>query len=240
MKNSNYIKNAYKGLLLNFYFDYKSLISVSAIITLSLVVFDFLVTIIVLQFSNSMSNENSGVLVVGFVTMLIALGIYASLSTSKSEMKAKFAFPINRMTFAVSNLIALILGSLTMLMVITMIAPIEVVLFSIAAKFSDKLIYVNEVTLNTYLIGFISSWVYMIAFGSILHCMFMFIRRYTLVSLIVIAALILSVITFGWLGNIVRFLFLEQSLFMLVLKLGVISLVLNVLAFIPTKTMEVA
>jgi hypothetical protein len=238
---SKNIKHGYKGLMLNFYLDFKKIISISTIVVLSLTTFDFIVTLLIAQFSKSYGSERSaGVLLIGSVIMLIAFCIHTIKSTSKDTIKSKFAFPINRLMYSVVNFIAIVIGSLIMMMIITIIAPFEMILYRVTALFTDKLYYLSMVTLNNLFVGFISSWMYLIAISSLLYFIFMYIRKYTIVSLIVITISIFSILTFGWLGNIISFVFLEQNLGIFVLKLSAVTIITHLLAYIPTKTMEVA
>lgn len=232
-------KNSYKGLLLNFYYDIKKTIIIGIIITLSITLFSLLLNIILIQF-NEPTSSNSGMLVVGFFVMLISLFIYVINSTSKVELFSKFSFPINRLIYAISNFIAIVIGSFLMLMVITIMTPIEVLLTKFISIFTIKLLYLNNITLYGYIVGFLSAWGYMIALGSITYCIFMYIRKYKIFSLLVLALLITLILSFGWLGNILQFIFFESNLALLMIKLLSISIVTNILGYIPLKKMEVA
>ena len=238
MNSKNNIKNAYKGLLLNFYFDFKKVVSLGIIVTLSITLFNFIMTIIMMNIDYS--TENSGVLMIGFFTMLITLFVYTILSTSREELHSKFAFPINRSVYAISNLFSILAGAFVMLLITTIILPIEIFLLKFVSLFTDKLIFLNTVTLPEYIRGFISSWGYMVALASVTYCIFMFIRKYMMYTLPAIAILFTCLISFGWLGDIVEFIFAEQNLSVLMIKLLSITLVSHILGFIPLKRMEVA
>lgn len=236
---SSALRNSYKGLMYNFYLDLKKVLKIGTIIVVSLTAFDFFISAIVAQYSKSSASENSGTLIVGFAAMLIALCIHMAASTSRYELRSKFAFPITRRMYALVNLITIALGALAMMMVLTIVAPIEMALYQLLSLFSVKLMFFNEVTLGNYLIGFASSWLYMVTLASVVYMMMMFIRRYMIPSLVVLALTVFSLFTFGWIGPVIGFLFAESRLWMLALKLLLITGVAHGLAYIPMKNLEV-
>lgn len=234
------IKNGYKGLLLNFFYDMKKTAKIGVIITLSILLSNFLLNIIVMQFDGGDSNSNSGIMMIGFITMLITLFVYVVVSTSKVELYSKFSFPINRRIYAISNFLVLVVGSLALLMIVTILSPVELMLFKLVELFSDQFIYINIMTLGGFIEGFITSWLYLIAISSVSYCVFIYIRKYMIASLLTLAVLATMIISFGWLGNIIQFIFLEQNLGLFVAKLLSISVISHLLGYIPLRKMEVA
>lgn len=238
MVSNNIVKNAYKGLLYNMFLDLRKTILVGVITALSLAVFDVIMALIFININEYSSNDGSGSLFTGAIIMLFALIIH--IVTSKDSIQSKFAFPINRSIYAVANVLFLAVGSFVLLASITIVAPFEVLILSFIDLISEKMVYVNPITLNSYMLGFISSWGYLLAFGSVTYCLFMYVRQYVIYSVPVITIIITSVFLFGWFGDIINFLFMEDNLLILIGKLLVITIISHLLGFIPLKRMEVS
>lgn len=239
MNSKNTVKNAYKGLLLNFFIDLRSTAIVGGIIVISISVFDIIMTIIFLNLDEHISNDGTGTIFTGAIVMFVALLIHVIGSTSQNDMHSKFAFPINRTIYAVSNFLFILFGSFILLAIVTILAPVEMFLYGFLELVTHKIIYLNQITFHSFLVGFAATWAYLLAFGSLTYGIFMYIRRYKLYTLPVIAIVITSVFAFGWFGDIIRFFFLEDSLLLLIVKLLVITIISHILGFIPLKRMEV-
>jgi len=237
MNSYNIVTNAYKGLLYHMFLDLKRTVFIGVVISLSLMVFDFVMTIIFVNINEISSNDGGGTLFSGVIVMMIALIIHTI--KSKDDMNGKFAFPINRTIYGVSNLLFLIVASFILLATVSIVAPVEIIIFTLADLVCDKLVYINPVTLKSFTTGFIASWAYLVAFASITYCLSMYLKKYLYYTLPVLTIIITCIIMFGWFGDIIRFLFLENNVSYLVLKLLLITLVSHTLGFIPLKRMEV-
>jgi|LGOV01.1.fsa_nt_gb hypothetical protein len=239
MNSKNIVINAYKGLLYNFYLDLKTTALIGLVIVSSTAVFNIVLALIFLNINGSSSNDGSGALFIGGVIMLITFIIHIIASTSIEGIHGKFSFPINRLIYAVSNFMFMIFGSFVLLAILTIFAPFEVLIYRFIELLTGKLLYLNTITLDSFLIGFISSWAYLFSFASIAYALFMYIRRYLLYTLPILTILILCVFLFGWFGDIIAFTFLETNLYILLLKLVGIAIVSHILGFIPLKRLEV-
>lgn len=239
MNSNKKVINAYKGLFTTLLLDLRRTIIIGLMIIASLALFNFVLTIVFISFDEQISNDGVGSIFMGGIVMLIAFVIHIIISTSGEELHGKFTFPIDRSVYAVTNFVFIICGSFVLLAVVTIVAPVEMLLYYLVEVTSHKIIFINQITLKSYLMGFAATWAYLIFFGSITYGIFMYIRKYPLYSLPVIAIIFTTVLGFGWLGNIVAFLFLEDSLGVLVIKLLSIAVIANGLGYIPLKRLEV-
>jgi hypothetical protein len=233
------VKNAYKGLMLNFYYDMKKIAMIGVIIMLSMMVATILLNVITLK-SGSDINNNSGIMFSGFIVMMITLFVYVIVSTSKVELYSKFSFPINRRIYAIANFIVLCAGSFALLMIVTIFSPVEFGIYELLSTITDKFIYINNITLDGFINGFITCWLFLLTVSSVSYCIFIYIRKYMIVTLLVLAVVATIVIAFDGLIDVYRFLFLEKSVLLFAIKTLVISLVSHLLAYIPLKRLEVA
>ena len=234
--NSKNTKRAFKGVMLNFYFDFRKYLIIGALVILIITLIDFFGTIKGYH-ANNYLGDTSGIFIIGFIVMLIAQGIFILQSSSSNGIRKKFMFPINRISYAAATFISIILGSLAMLMAVTMIAPIEMLLFKVGSLFSKKIIYISTLTISNFITGFISSWAYMVASASIVHLILVYFKIYKITGLIVLVAII--IISYIINIDIAHFIIMENNFGMLILKLSVISISSHLLAFIPTRNMEV-
>ncbi len=239
MNSSNVILNAFKGLFLNLYFDLRKTIKMSTIVVVSIALFDFVMVAMFLGLDEDMSNDASGVLVFGTVAMTVAFCVYTILSTSKEKLREKFSFPINRKIFALSNFVFYMIGSLILLAILTILAPMEVLGYKLLEMFSDKFMYISLVTLESYFVGIMSAWAVMLMLGSLTYCITIYIRRYIQYALPIITVLFASMFLFGWVSNILEFLFQERNLFLMVLKLVGFSILFHFLGYIALTQTEV-
>lgn len=237
MKSNNVIKNAYKGLFYNMLLDLKKTVCFVIIISLSIAAFNIVLALIFMNVNEVSTHDGSGSLFSGVIVILVVLFIHIIKTQETSQ--SKFSFPINRLIYAVTNFVFLLVSSFILLAAVTIVAPIEVGIIRLIDVLTDKLVYVNAITLNSFIIGFVASWGYLFAFGSVTYCLFMYIKKYSMYTIPVITLIFTSIFVFGWFGEIIQFLFLEGHLGVLIFKLSIIGIIANVIAFVPLKRMEV-
>lgn len=233
------VSKAFNGLLLNLYFDLRKTLQISTIVVISIALFDFGMVTIFLGLDEDISNDASGILVFGTVAMIIAFSVYTVMSTSKEKLREKFAFPINRTIFAISNFLFYIIGSFLLLGIISILAPFEILLYKLVEVVSDKFLFLNLITLDAYLIGFVAAWGLIIAIGSFAYAVAMYVRQYTVYAVPILGVLFASIFLFGWFGEILNLVFQETNLLLLTLKLLGFSVVCHGLGYIALRTTEV-
>jgi len=229
----------YKGLLFSYFLDFKKTIKVSSIVVITIAFFDFGMVTMFLRFNEDVTNDISGILFFGTIAMIIAFSIYSVISTSKDKMSEKFSFPINRKVFAITNFLFSVLGSFGLLAVLTLLAPIEVLLYKFVDLTTDKFMYVNLITVDSFIIGFISAWAIMIGIGSLSYSIAIFIREYTYYTISILVVLLASLFMFGWFEEVLKFVFSEDTLILFVLKLIVFSLIFHGIGYVALKHKEV-
>lgn len=240
MDSNKVVSSAYKGLFLNQYFDLRKTLLISSIVIISISLFDFAMVILFLQLNEDMSNDASGILVFGTIAIIIAFSIYMILSTSKEKLREKFSFPIDRKIFAISNFSFSFIASFLLIVTITVFASIELLLYKLLDLVSNKFMYVNLITLESYITGLISTWMIIIAAGSFVYCISLYSRLYLQYFLPILGVLFTSIFLFGWIPDIIVFMFFEESLYLLVLKLLSFSLICHGFGFLALKKTEVA
>jgi len=238
MNSKKVVINAYKGLFVNFLLDLRKTAFIAFLIICTIVFVDFVMSIIFVSVNQDIFRVFGPFFIGGFV-MMFAFTIHVIMSTSPDEMYGKFTFPINRSVYGITNFVFLIIGSFILLAIVTIVAPIEMFLYQILELSTHKILYLNEVTLNSFIIGFTATWAYLFCFGSLTYGIFMYIRNYTLYSLLTLTIVISIVVMFGWLGDVTSFIFLEHNLLILIIKLISIAIISNILGFIPLKRLEV-
>ncbi len=239
MNSSKITSHAFKGIFLNLYFDLRKTLKISTIVVVSIALFDFVMVSLFLRLNEDMSNDATGILLFGTIAMIIAFCVYVVLSTSKEKLREKFSFPVNRKIFAISNFLFYMVGSFILLGILTILAPIEVLLYKLLEVMSDKFMFLNFVTLESYFVGLISAWAIMIAIGSLTYCLSLYIRKYLQYSLPLITITFASIFLFGWFIPITEFLFLEENLLLFVLNLLMFSIICHGIGYIALSKTEV-
>lgn len=244
MDSKKYYISYIKGFLINSLLESKTPLIIALSITMGIVLFNYIVYISMLVFSNiNSTHDNEGALSVGFITVIIVLIISTFLATSNKDIGRRFVFPINRKIYAIGNFLASIVVSICFLAGVSMISFLELIVGKLLELISPQFIIINRITLVNYGIGLWLAFCYFVFAMSAAYLVAMYFHRYKLITAVVIGLLIFSMFSLGFVRNIFfelyTFIFLEQSVDMLSMKLGGLTLLCHVLAYIPLKRMEV-
>lgn len=236
-------KNSLKGFLLNTSYDIKTLIIIGCSIALGISLANLIIVASLVTFTDGVSSSNSGALYSGLVTMLITLGISIFVSTSNSEICKKFVFPINRSTYAIGNYIYILVASFLLMVAVSAVQIIELLLGNLLEIIYSNVYFANFITIEDYLVGFWVSFCYMVFFASLIYLLSMCFHRYKIQFTTVLVLMLVLVFSFSEVRDIFasgfRFIFSEESIGLLSVKLLILSVVFNTVAYLPFKRMEV-
>lgn len=236
-------KNVFKGFLLNSTYDLKTILIIGGSIASGIALANLVLIAVLASFSSGVSNSNSGALYSGLVTMLLTIGISIFVSTSNSEICKKFVFPINRSIYAIGNYIYILVASFLLLVIVSALQIIELLAGNLLELVYSNVYFTNVITIENYLVGFWVSFCYVVFFASLIYLLSMCFHRYK-IQFTAILVLILFLI-FGVsevreiFASAFSFIFTEGSIGLLSIKLLVLSIVFNIIAYIPLKRMEV-
>ncbi len=154
MDSKKYYISSVKGFLINSLLESKTPLIIALSITMGIALFNYIVYISMLVFSNiNSTHDNEGALSVGFITVLIVLIISTFLATSNKEIGRRFVFPINRKKYAIGNFLASIVVSICFLAGVSMISFLELIVGKLLELISPQFIIMNRITLLNYGIG---------------------------------------------------------------------------------------
>ncbi len=242
MLSENY-KRSIKGYLRDMTLSYKKMLLSVFIIIASIPILAFVFISACELFSTSFDAYTAaGTLSVGFGTILVVFSIAAFFSCTSLRMAERFRWPINRKVIAAGNFISIVLLSIVSVSVISILLMLELIPGVLPKALFNDIIVVNALTYGNFLIGFISSLLYLILGISIAYCFGMYIFRYKLKAIIILIALqFLFLIPFmsDAFSAVVNFVAKEPSIILFSLKTIIIAIIFNLLAYIPLRRMEV-
>lgn len=243
MKDNTLFFRSFNGVIRNLYYDYKKLFVISFIISSVFFLLLLATNILMLVVSQGQSQSNSGMMNIAGMTVLIAYGISSITLTTKSELYSKFFFPVSRSVFAIANFVMMLFSALGLIALCSVFATFEVIFARILTALSGQFFFVSEYTISTYFNGMVSFFFYLVAIGSLIYCIFIFIRRWTIGTLTVLAIIVfLPLFILGLWGNylkIINFVLVESSLIILSMKLFAFTLICHLVAYIPLRKLEV-
>ncbi|HEY9060008.1 MAG TPA: hypothetical protein VIO64_05815 [Pseudobacteroides sp.] len=224
------------------------LVSKRTYITGACIIFANLFIAIVLQVimlsTGQDSSNNGGPLVVGSGVAYIVMLISSILISQKKILKTKFLFPINRKIYTLGNFIVFCINTFILLLITCNAYLLEILSSLILKSIYKDFVYINQITFDSFSIGFIMSVLYIVALTVFTYLLFIVIFRYGLKSIITLstAIAILLIFPFGrnLLFGIIMFFAGEQSAPLLAVKLIGCALILQILSYLPLKSMEVS
>lgn len=236
-------KRTLKALLTSRLLDYKKMFIVIISIMAGVVLISFITTSLQLEYSGSFSMTSSGVLNVGFITTIIAFCIAAFASSTKAEIGICFTFPINRKLYTLVNFIITVAGAFIFLAAISLLGVFELIIFKVLSGLHDNMILVNSITASNFFAGFWASMCYMILFTSISYFLGVCFSKNKVVVAVIFGLFFGLIIINPYFADIVlkgiKFFVAEPSLLIFSIKALLATFVLQLLAYIPLKDMEV-
>ncbi|MDP4093428.1 MAG: hypothetical protein Q8920_08715 [Bacillota bacterium] len=198
---------------------------------------------VILALCGAMSNSSGGALLVGFgVAAIFAVVTVLMMSAGKGK-RAAFIFPIDRKTFAIGSFIMFILNSAFILLLSAVFYLGEVIVYKILGLIFDNIMYINNVTFESYITGFWVSLFYILFVAAITFFLSILFSRFKFPAVIIVSLAIGLPFIFPF-GREAYYKFLmffigEQSLVLICLKLLICSMLLQFISYLPLKKMEV-
>lgn len=233
---------ALKGSLHYGMISIKNSYFIFTMILLGNVLMQAVIDLLMLQ-SGSNSNNNGGVLTVGFGTGMIYMFIVAIVMSGTKELKINLAFPVNRKIFSAVKLMIFSLMTFGFLLITSIGYLFEYIMFSGFGKIFSNFTYSTSLTLESFIAGFWISFCYILFVAAFTHLLFLLFYRFKLpaVAVFSLAAVVLASTAIGrrCVANAVMFFVGEQSMLLLSLKLIVGVLLISFLGYLVQRKMEV-
>jgi len=225
------------------YNDFKKVMITAVSVCAGIYILQLAVIIIISQVNSSGSSSNSSVIIAGTVAMLITFMIGVFVNTANGKIQNVFRFPINRPTYALGNLLYVLIVPLAIIAAVSVFFTLESLTYKLLSLIIGNVIYLNSVTISGYLEGIIPTYATIVFALSVIYMLSMYFHRYKLPFVLLLALFLFSIITFpgfrlGF-SEAFTFGFKIKSILPFTLYMLGASLVAHLLAFIPLKIMEV-
>ncbi|HEX3028279.1 MAG TPA: hypothetical protein VHT34_03005 [Clostridia bacterium] len=233
---------AMKGFFYSDLIDSKALYIVGGCIFLGYLILT-MATSLVMASLGLQSSSSGGTLTNGFGTTVICMFISGIVMAKGKQKKSAFSFPIDRLTYTICNFIMFFINTGILLIMSSVTYVFEGALGRILSGYIKNFEYVNNVTIGSFLIGFLVSLCYVLMFTCFTYCLFMFFARFKVRALIIFGLAAGLPFTFHIgrvaLYNILMFFIGEQSPVILIFKLAACSVLFQVISYLPLRKMEV-
>lgn len=242
MKDNRIKMRAWNGIIKNLYYDYRVAFKVGFIISAVIVISMFIVNTIAIGIDGSVSGKsNGGAMNFTAMTALITILVSSIDLTSKKGLESKFFFPLNKMVWSLANFVMMAFAAFVFTTMSLALTAIEMILSNILSANSAHFLFVSNFSLYEYTGGTITLFMYILVWGSIVYCLFMYFRKYLIVSLVGFTLLIIfPIIRGGQLYvHVINFFVLEDVILFFILKFLALTLLLHGLAYLPFRKMEV-
>lgn len=229
------------GVAKTFYHDYLITVAITAIIAFSIQGIYFARAIWSATTGHG-ETMNSGMINVFFFTSVIAMLVMMIATTSMTEMRGRFAFPINKNVYFVGTGLMIVYGVLIMTAVGVIAVFVEVLALRIAALLIPTFIPLTRIDMNTYLLGFFANFGYLILLSVCYYTFFMYVRKWPIPTLIVGAFLLAMVlnVNINPVGQSVITIKMETISFVWpMVQVALLSIVIYMISYFPLKKMEV-
>ncbi|MCX7710082.1 MAG: hypothetical protein N2484_09550 [Clostridia bacterium] len=241
MRLDNNFKRALKGLVINKLVSYKHTFVVYPLIVLGISLLGMMLTFI-LNRMNIPTGSVSGVLSFGITFTYIIMIILTISSSTRSEIKKRFVYPINRKVYAAGNFIILTICSFMLLAGMLAASMVEMLAAKLIAVFYPSTILVDTVTITSLLAGLWVTFSYAMLLLSVIYLINMFILRFKIRTAAILIVFGLMFIIPWWRSftfDILSFFIFEQSVIILSIKLLLTSSIVYWIGCLPLKEMEV-
>lgn len=193
--------------------------------------------------TDSSSGSSSSVLNSGLDIALVMLIVVAIISASSKGLAIEFTFPLSRNIYGLGNFIMTILSANALLLITSVAAVVEILLGNLVASIFKDFVLINKITLENFIVGYWVSMSYVVFAASLVYCLFMYIFKYTLKAVVPICLLLVLMLSLAPGRNVLvrmfTFLVWEPSIWVLSIKLWVLTIALHLIGFIPLKSKEV-
>lgn len=215
---------------------------VLASIIMAVPVVTLLVNLIIYLAGAINSGSSGGALVTGLGISAIYMLVSSISAASKKESRLNFTFPMTRKIHTIGVIAMAALNTLLFLMFSSISFLIE-----LGASWLCSLLpgyeIINHVTVESFFVGFLVSFIYIMFLSSFTYCLFTFLNRYKLSALLAVALPLGIMFVFGWgreiLYKILSFYVLETSASIFLIKAIVTSIILFAVSYLPVRRMEV-
>lgn len=240
------IRHSFKGIIQGFYNDYKQLTYVIIGITVGIHGMNLL-----LELLSSMSGEEvvikQGVLNVSIAAAYFSAIVMGIVLTTKNAFRSKFAFPISRKEFAIGHALMMAYGSMAIIFITIILGFIDLLLSRIMGGLIPNVMVMTNINWTTYVYGTLTSIFVLMVSIAFVYCIFIYIKRWRLISLVTLGVLLLTFIRGLFNASFIQFikeavllLVVSEHVFITIIKLLVWFVIFNLLAYIPLRKMEVA
>ena len=215
--------------------------------TVACILFGYLaVTVIIdiiLSSVDVIGSNNGGMLMVGLGTVVIVMICMAIARSTTKERRIVFSFPMDRVTLTLGNFIVFLMDTAVLLFITAIAYLIEVWALFLLSKLLSNFIYINNVSLVSFLSGYLVSLGYILFITTLVYLVSMIFARYKAIGIIATSLVIglpfISAFGRRALYQILMFYVGEQSILLLSVKLFLSAVLLQILSYLPLRTMEV-
>ncbi len=195
--------------------------------------------------SSIQSSNGGGAIATGFITAAICMIISGVVTAGAKYRREVFAFPMDRLTFTIGALLTFYINTIIVLMIASVIYFFEVLFCILMETVNENFIYINIVTREAFIAGFLISVLYLVFISTIAYFLSILVARFKMTATIAIgiAAGLIFILAFGILGpflkDVLMFFIGEQSPVILGVKLTLLTLILQSLSYLTMKKLEV-
>lgn len=235
---------ALKGFLYNDLIDSKKLYIIAAAIIFGNVLLSAVINTIMAG-SSIQSSNGGGAIATGFFTAAVCMIISGIIMAGAKYRREVFAFPMDRLTYTIGTLLTFYINTIIVLMIASFAYFFEMLFCKIMAAVNENFIYVNVVTREAFVVGFVISVLYLVFLSSIAYFLSILVARFKMTATIAIGIVVglMIILGFGILGPVLKdslmFLIGERSPVLLGVKLTLLTLVFQYLSYLTIKKLEV-
>lgn len=243
MTDNTLFRRSLSGAIRDNYHSYLSLFKICFLINSGLYAGMILINIILLLKQETGGDINSGMMNMAGITSIISFGISCLIMTTKSELKGQMFFPVSKLSLSLANMIMMLFGAFILVVMVAFFTFLELISGRILALIFSNFNLLCNLSTGKYLTGLVLIYFYIISSGAFIFCIFMYIRKWRIQTLTVLAVIIsLPVIN----NNITEIYFhffktfiLHQSIIINLMKLLLLFLMFQGLAYLPFTLREV-
>lgn len=237
---------SFKGVIQGFFNDYQSLIYVILGISIGIHIFNLAVELLT-GINSTELVVKQGLLNVSLSAAYFSTIVMGIILASKKAIRSKFAFPISRRSYAIGHGLMMIYGSMAIVCISIILGFFDLLFSRLLGGIFPSVIVMTNINWTTYVYGTLVSVPVLMMTIAFVYCVFIYIQRWRLISLVGLGVLLLSVIRGLFNPGFVQFmkeavllLFISDNVFFEIIKVLIWFLIFNVLAYIPIRKMEVA
>ncbi len=230
-----------KGAIRNYHYESKYLYLMFLLINTALYFTNLLSHIFNSRFIGYKSD--GGILNQGSIYAFICFSIFVILISSRKSLKSRMAFPVSRFSLSMANMIMMLFSAFVLFAIVSGFSFLEVLCYRFLAIFSNRFIMVSYLSFESYTVGLLLFFFYLIVFGSFIYTVLMCVKKWKIQSIIALSVLIAFpiinnnlVMEFFYFFNDVV---LPKKPIVVIPFLLMIYILLHCLAYLPFKLLEV-